>query len=118
MSSSCVHLPKMGMQVWRSALRQSVQKSLSVQRARARFLVRKVVVFVSSQPWCRSVTLFQKTVLSCLLSALRTVPAVPWPKLSRFATNFLEDLRFVVLYGVVRFIMENGAKGCEVVISG
>lgn len=33
-------------------------------------------------------------------------------------SNVIHDLFFRACYGVLRFIMESGAKGCEVVVSG
>jgi ribosomal protein S3 len=47
---------------------------------------------------------------------------VAWPSVGTSA--FLQKLRFSdaliysACYGVLRFVMESGAKGCEVVVSG
>jgi small subunit ribosomal protein S3e len=37
---------------------------------------------------------------------------------SRFNPHFVNLCYFRAAYGVLRFVMESGAKGCEVVISG
>ncbi|KAI3786142.1 hypothetical protein L1987_45273 [Smallanthus sonchifolius] len=51
-----------------------------------------------------------------MLKELTTEVFVPLRRLNLCVTSFLEAL--LACYGVLRFVMENGAKGCEVIVSG
>lgn len=67
-----------------------------------------------------------------MLKRCPAVAFVPLPNVNRCATNWSVDLLFVVLamvlkhvtktmgcsIGVLRFIMESGARGCEIIVSG
>ncbi|KAL6559996.1 40S ribosomal protein S3-3 [Orobanche gracilis] len=61
---------------------------------------------------------FQKTVPSFMLKELATGAYVQLLRLSPCVISFLEGFPSGACYGVLRFVMENGAKGCEVIVSG
>ncbi|KAI3796997.1 hypothetical protein L1987_39685 [Smallanthus sonchifolius] len=51
-----------------------------------------------------------------MLKESTTEVSVPLRRLNLCITSFLEAL--LSCYGIPRFVMENGAKGCEVIVSG
>ncbi|KAJ0635713.1 putative ribosomal protein S3 [Helianthus annuus] len=51
-----------------------------------------------------------------MLKGLTIEASVLLLRLSLCVTSFLEAL--LACYGVLRLVMENGAKGCEVIVSG
>merc|ERR1712182_50082 len=113
-SCSSVSSLRMATPVWRFARHLRAMRLSSVPRAHRMFSARRAVAFASSPLLCRRG------------STSPLDPSSSTPR--RFcAVAQAESLRYKLLgglavrracYGVLRFIMESGALGCEVIVSG